>query len=132
MQNNLLQIIKKAALDAVLNTNPANIVFGVVESVNPLKVKLDQFITLDQAFLIVPDIFLGKEITVSFTDCDTNIKYYIEPEEEGGDPIEVQMDVQASGDKLTFNIQDELKENDKLALLQLQGGQKYFILSKVI
>lgn len=132
MQNNLLQIIKKAALDAVINTNPANMVFGVVESINPLKVRLDQFLTLDQAFLIIPDIFLGKEITVSFTDCDTHIKYYIEPEEEGDDPIEVQMDVQASGDKLTFNIQDELKENDKLALLQLQGGQKYFILSKVI
>ncbi|HAT6800375.1 TPA: DUF2577 family protein, partial [Clostridioides difficile] len=42
MSQELLQIIKKAAMDAVETSNPMTLAFGTIESVNPLVVKIEQ------------------------------------------------------------------------------------------
>lgn len=51
----LLDIIKKAAVDAVNASKPANICTGVVVSASPLKIQLEQRLTLTQDFLLVCD-----------------------------------------------------------------------------
>lgn len=90
MPDNLLTIIKKAALDAVNATRPVNVVFGVLASVSPLSVTIDQKLTLDEDFLVITkhmdDLILSEELTVG----------------------------------------------DRLVLLQMQGGQRYLILDKVV
>ncbi len=42
MSQELLQVIKKAAMDAVETSNPMQIAFGTIESLNPLVVKIEQ------------------------------------------------------------------------------------------
>ena len=90
MPDNLLTIIKKAALDAVNATRPVNLVFGVLASVSPFSVTIDQKLTLDEDFLVITkhmdDLILSEELTVG----------------------------------------------DRLVLLQMQGGQRYLILDKVV
>ena len=49
----LLKVIKQAAMDAVNASNPARVTKGDVISLNPLKVKVDQKLILDERFLIV-------------------------------------------------------------------------------
>ena len=44
--NELVEGIKRAALDAINATNPAGVVFGTVISVSPLSVSIDQKMTL--------------------------------------------------------------------------------------
>ena len=90
MPDNLLTIIKKAALDAVNATRPVSVVFGVLASVSPLSVTIDQKLTLEAGFLIltkhIDDLILSEDLT----------------------------------------------EGDRLVLLQMQGGQRYLILDKVV
>ncbi|HBF4337410.1 UNVERIFIED_CONTAM: hypothetical protein C3P01_19235 [Clostridioides difficile] len=57
MSQDLLQIIKKAAMDAVETSNPMRVVFGTIESVSPLKVKIEQKLSIDAFFLIQTDTF---------------------------------------------------------------------------
>jgi len=53
----LLQIIKKAAMDAVETSNPMQIAFGTIESVNPLIVKIEQKASFEEFFLIQTETF---------------------------------------------------------------------------
>nr|UWI48812.1 DUF2577 domain-containing protein [Clostridioides difficile] len=57
MSQDLLQIIKKAAMDAVETSNPMKVVFGTIENVNPLKVKIEQKLSIDDFFLIQTETF---------------------------------------------------------------------------
>ncbi|HBF4080043.1 DUF2577 domain-containing protein [Clostridioides difficile] len=57
MSQDLLQIIKKAAMDAVETSNPMQIAFGTIESVNPLVVKIEQKLSIGEIFLIQTDTF---------------------------------------------------------------------------
>ncbi|HCQ5970155.1 TPA: DUF2577 family protein, partial [Clostridioides difficile] len=55
MSQELLQIIKKAAMDAVETSNPMTLAFGTIESVNPLVVKIEQKASFEEFFLIQTD-----------------------------------------------------------------------------
>ncbi|HBG1037138.1 TPA: DUF2577 domain-containing protein [Clostridioides difficile] len=57
MSQELLQIIKKTAIDAVETSNPIRIVFGIIESISPLKVKIEQKLSIDDFFLIQTETF---------------------------------------------------------------------------
>ena len=50
---NLVQLIKRAAIEAVEASKPCAIKLGRVKSVNPLKISIGQKITLDEDFLFV-------------------------------------------------------------------------------
>ena len=57
MSQDLLQIIKKAAMDAVETSNPIRVVFGTIESISPLRVKIEQKLSIGEIFLIHTDTF---------------------------------------------------------------------------
>lgn len=101
--SNLLQTIKIAALDAVNASKPIEIVLGEVLTAEPLKINLEQKLTLTSAFVIVPR---------EFTDYKTKI--LIDEEEK------------------EIEIKNALKAGEKLALAKIQGGQKYLILSRLV
>ena len=61
----LLNIIKKAAMDAINASQPSDFCFGKVMSVTPLKVLVEQKMTLGNAHLI-----LTETISKSLTDGD--------------------------------------------------------------
>lgn len=48
---NLVQLIKRIAIDAVNTSKPCNTVVGKVQSVSPLSVSIGQKIILDEDFL---------------------------------------------------------------------------------
>ncbi|HFL2491481.1 TPA: DUF2577 domain-containing protein [Clostridioides difficile] len=57
MSQDLLQIIKKAAMDAVETSNPIQIAFGTIESISPLRVKIEQKLSIGEIFLIQTETF---------------------------------------------------------------------------
>lgn len=99
---NLLETIKIASLDAIKASKPVEIVFGVVLSIAPLKINLEQKLTLTESFLIVPDDFIDKKINIVIDDEEKEIE-----------------------------IKNALKVDDKLVLARVQGGQKYLVLSRL-
>ena len=99
---NLLETIKTASIDAINASKPVEIVFGIVLSVNPLKINLEQKLTLSESFLIVPEEFTDRKINIVIDDEEKEIE-----------------------------IKNALKVDDKLILARLQGGQKYLVLSRL-
>ena len=99
---NLLETIKTASIDAINASKPVEIVFGVVLSINPLKINLEQKLMLSESFLIVPEEFTDRKINIVIDDEEKEIE-----------------------------IKNALKVDDKLILARIQGGQKYLVLSRL-
>ena len=100
---NLLESIKTASIDAINASKPVEIVFGIVFlSIEPLKIDLEQKLTLSESFLIVPEQFTDRKINIVIDDEEKEIE-----------------------------IKSALKVDDKLILARVQGGQKYLVLSRL-
>ena len=99
---NLLESIKTASIDAINASKPVEIVFGIVLSIEPLKIDLEQKLTLSESFLIVPEEFTDRKINIVIDDEEKEIE-----------------------------IKSALKVDDKLILARVQGGQKYLVLSRL-
>lgn len=101
--NDLLIVIKKAAKDAIEASQPCNFLFGKVVSVKPLKISVEQKMTLGTAQLV---------LTRNVTDFKTKITV---------------------DDKNTqITIHNGLQTGDEVILLKQKGGQKYLVLDRVV
>lgn len=101
--NDLLIAIKKASLDAIEASKPSDFCFGEVTSVSPLKITVEQRMTLSAAQLV---------LTRNVTDFD--VKFTI------GDETK------------EMTIHNSLKIGENLVLMKQKGGQKYLVLDRVV
>ena len=102
--NDLLVLIKKAALDAVEASQPSKFLFGKVISAKPLKVLVEQKMTFGTAQLV---------LTRNVTDFETKVKI------DGSDEKEI-------------TIYNALQTGDEVILLKQKGGQKYLIVDRAV
>lgn len=58
----LIKVIKKAAIEAVESTKPVNICFGEVVSASPLKIDIEQRMTLGEAQLVLSEKVVEKPL----------------------------------------------------------------------
>lgn len=100
-----LKLIKQAAIEAVEARNPVAICYGQVTSTSPLKIFVDQKMTLDSAQLIVPEHMTDHEVDI---------------------------ELKSSGTKQTYVFYSALKLDDKVLLIREQGGQKYIVVDRVV
>lgn len=108
--------IRKAALSAVEQSKPVGMYFGTVTSVSPLKVSIEQKLTLEE-----PQLILGS-LVQDFT-----------VEEAGGEEGEEMLTPHRhnyAGTK-QFRILLGLTKGEKVVLLRMQGGQMYMIMDRV-
>ena len=101
--SDFLNIIKKAALNAIDASQPSDFCYGKVISVSPLKIFIEQKMTLGVAQLI---------LTRNVTDFKTNITIGIE--------------------KTEVTIHNTLRVGEEVVLMKKKGGQKYIILDRVV
>lgn len=98
----LLETMKKVAISAFDESKPVAITIGTVESVSPLKIRIDQKRVFSETFL----------------NLSNNVKDY-------------KTAITIDGVAHEFTINNALKENEKVLLLRQQGGQKYFVLDRM-
>ncbi|AFL99532.1 Protein of unknown function (DUF2577) [Desulfitobacterium dehalogenans ATCC 51507] len=113
----LLDLIKTASGDALNASNPVNILFGEVLTVNPLSVKVDQRFTLPADFLIVPESLIRYEVDLKHMHQYT----------DDGSPNNTS---EALTSKIV--IRSGLAAGNKVLMLRVQGGQRYVVLDKVV
>lgn len=121
----LYNSIKVAAMNAVEASQPCDFLFGKVTSVSPLKVYVEQKMTLGSAQLI---------LTRNVTDYKVDVTIDWETEETSGGSGETSFALhnhKVSGKK-ELTVHNGLKIDDKVILLKKKGGQKYLILDKVV
>ncbi|WML35341.1 DUF2577 domain-containing protein [Clostridium sp. OS1-26] len=108
----IIDIIKKAGLDAVGASNPVGISFGEVLNVEDLQIRIDQKQILSKQFFIIPESLTKYEIDLTHIHSIPN---------------------GSTGTALgKLVIREGLKIGDKVLLLRVQGGQQYVILDKVV
>lgn len=119
---NLSQVIKKMALDAVEANKPMELVLGSIISINPIKISLSQLLLISENFILNPEGLAGQELTISLDEQTITLK---NDEDELKEYTIMPQD-------LKIKIKSQIKQDDKVFLLRLQGGQKYFILGPLV
>lgn len=122
---NLLQTIKRAAVDAVAASNPVALSVGSVVSVSPLKISLSQQLTLTEQFLIVPQSLTDYKVKIEFTEKTKGANVELNGTDYNGS-----ITLNAITHEIT--IFNGLKAGEKVLLLKMQGGQKYLVIDKVV
>lgn len=119
--NDIAKLIKRAAIEAMMESKPTSIVFGNVVSIEPLKINVEQKLTLTTAQLLLTNNVrdYDLEMTVDHTTDNTS----------GADFTSHN---HAYTGKKIFRVHNGLIVGDEVILLQVQGGQKYIVLEKVV
>lgn len=112
-----IKLIKKTAVEAVNASKPADIVFGKVISVAPLKIKVDQKLILGTSQLV-----LSRNVTNHI------VKMIVDPPEIEDPEVE---DPEVGVEGRPYLICNALAVGEKVALFQLAGGQKYFVIDRI-
>ena len=98
-----LNIVKKAAVEAVDAGQPSDFCFGKVTSAKPLKILVEQKMTLGSAQLV---------LTRNVTNFKTKITL--------------------EGSAETITIHNGLEKGDEVILFKKKGGQKYLVIDRMV
>ena len=101
--NDLVNLIKKAAIEAVNASKPTKVVYGKVKSINPLRIMVEQKMILEKPQLVITKNFIDHEIEIILDEKKKSIK-----------------------------VNNSLKVNDEVVMIQVQGGQKYIVLDRMV
>lgn len=122
--NELVQVIKQIASEAIKAGKPAGITYGTVMNIAPLEIKIEQKLTLPAEFFK-----LTKAVTDHYVDM--TVSHVTEPRGGGGGYAEfASHDHDYSGRKKIL-IHNGLQIGEEVILLQVQGGQRYIVLDRV-
>lgn len=123
-----VKTIKRAAVDAVYATKPVEVCFGKVSSASPLKILVEQKMTLGEAQLV-----LCRNVTDYKTDISggnlQNFYYVGSPPNASTLPVSP-AHVHAMG-KIQVTVHNGLVVGDEVILLRQQGGQKYIVVDRI-
>ena len=128
MSSGLLDIMKRASLDAMEADQPTDLRYGKVVGVDPLKVEVTNLFTIPQSLLVVPEHLTDYEIKIT-----TSGYGWVTDEKSGGsgDPAFASHNHGINQVERTIKVHGKLKVGDKVALLRKKGGQSYFILDRL-
>lgn len=113
--NELVKVMKQAGSEAVNAGCPVTICFGKVTNTSPLKVLVDQKMTLGAAQLV-----LARNVT----DYDVDVTVEWETEVANAHKHGIL-------GKKKMKVHNSLIKGDEVVLLRQQGGQKYIIIDRV-
>lgn len=123
--NDLLEIIKKVAVEAVDAKKPSGLLFGKVISDSPLKVLVEQKMTLT-----IEQLVLCRNVT-DFKVMMT-VKHFTEDKGGGTGDSSYETHKHEYKGKKEFLVHNKLKTGDEVLLLRQQGGQKFIIVDRVV
>lgn len=124
MLPNAVELVKKAAVEAVDATKPVHLLFGEVISVSPLKIQVDQKSIYTEKMLV---------LTRNVTDfeVDMSVSHITENRAGGsGDPAFASHNHDYKGRK-KFKIHNALVKGDEVVLARVQKGKRYVVLDRV-
>ncbi len=138
----LLQVMKRAAVEAVAAGQPVALCYGTVRSVEPLQIMADQKLPLEAEQLeltgAVQDRFVDIEIN-AYTENDAfmdgrHTHGIIDTYTGGGSADEGNLNTthkHAVKGRKKLRLFNGLQVGERVLLLRWQGGQKYLVLDRV-
>jgi hypothetical protein len=131
--NDFLKLMKKTAVEAVNASKPANMVFGKVISISPLKIKVDQKLILTSAQLVLSRNVTEYKVfaTVDHTTEDHTHSHSINDTYSGGGSASSETHRHEYKGKKEFLIHNALTVGEEVILMQVSGGQKYIVIDRI-
>lgn len=133
MATGLIDVMKRASMDAMENAQICDLRYGTVVSTSPLKVKVTNVFTIPEALLVVPEKL--KDYTIDVTmDWETTAYTHthgISDTYTGGGSASSDTHTHSTVGRKSITIHNALKVGDKVALIRKQGGQSYYILDRI-
>lgn len=130
----LIAAMKESAAGAVDASNPMRVMFGEVISASPLKINVEQKLTLEKAHLIltrnVTDYYVDMTVA-HITELETEHVHPVVDTYTGGGTSTPTQHLHAYKNKKKFLVHNALKVGELVVLLRLQGGQQFLILDRV-
>lgn len=130
--NDLNNTIKKAAVEAVAASKPTAIMFGKVTSASPLKISVEQKMTLTAAQLVLTRNVTTHVVNVTMNWASENAVHDHKYTDDGS-----QMTTESNTHKhqvtgtKSITIHNGLVVGDEVLLIQMQGGQKFMVWDRV-
>lgn len=121
----ILKVIQSNAKGVQLQSKPCDVVFGTVESIAPLKVRVDQKLLLEQEQLKLTRAVMDYEVEMTVDHLTENRSG------GGGDAAFESHDHEYKGRK-KFIIHNGLIVGDKVTMIRAHGGQQYLIIDKEV
>jgi len=128
---NLGQAIKTIAMDAVERSDPTDWIYGTVVSVAPLRVQIEQKITLESVDLQLSSL-------VSDFAFEMTVDHETQPENAHTHPVlstytdpSVFAHKHSYAGRKTFTVHLGLVLGERVILLRQRGGQKFLVLDRV-
>jgi len=115
----LINALKQLSLSANEASDPVKVIFGTVESENPLIIRTQQRMSLNQKHLCLTSAVYDTEKEMKFdiytenTDSGTSHNHRI-----------------LGTKKIT--VCNRLKAGEKVIMLRVQGGQRYIVIDRVV
>lgn len=137
MSSGIVEIMKRAALDAADNAKLCELRYGVVMSVAPLSVQVTTQFTIPASMLVVPRHLTNYAVDIALSGWETEIA---PPEEDPNDPSSAPSEpteelVEEHKHSILgikkIVIHNALKVGEKVALIREQGGKSYLIIDRV-
>lgn len=141
----LLKLVKRAAIEAVEASKPVNVCYGKVISDSPLKILVDQKITLSEKQLV-----LARNVTEFVTDITMNWKSELSlsththsvnvvGSDSDGDSINITVESKPTNlahihetiGRKSIIVHNQLVVDDEVILFRQQGGQKYIVVDRI-
>lgn len=121
----LIKTIKKIANEANEAKKPVEICYGVVQSVSPLQILVDQKLLLGAAQLVLTRSVTDYQIDI------TPLSWLTENRSGGGgDAAYASHNHEIVGRK-SITVHNALVVGDEVLLLREQGGQQYIVIDRV-
>lgn len=133
----LVKTLKKAALDAVKADKPVEVCFGNVVGTNPLKISVEQKLTLGEEQLVLTKAVKDHWVDIEVSHFTVNDNFMI-PDHVHGTPagptdmgnLDTTHKHGYKGRKKIM-IYNGLKTGEKVLLVRFGGGQRFVVLDRV-
>lgn len=126
--NELVETLKRAAVEAMEAKKPVNVYFGEVVSAAPLKINVEQKMVLGEKQLI-----LSRNVTnfkTSITGGNIKNYYYTGSTTDSGTAPVSPSHVHAVG-KIEITVHNGLVVGDEVILIRQQEGQKFIVMDRI-
>ncbi|MEK3935921.1 DUF2577 domain-containing protein [Sporosarcina sp. FSL W7-1349] len=121
----IIRAIRKIVLNALNAQQLTNIVYGTVENVSPLKIRVDQKLLLEQEQLKLTRAVMDYEV-------DMTVDHVTENRSGGGGYAEFESHNHEYKGRKKFLIHNGLVDGDKVTMIRAHGGQQYLVIDKEV
>lgn len=121
---NPVEVVKRAAVEAVEAQKPVHLLFGQVISISPLKIQVDQKSIYTEKMLVLTRNVTDFEVDMTVSHITLNRAC------GSGDPAFASHNHDYKGKK-KFKVHNALMKGDWVLLGRIQGGKRFVVIDRI-